>query len=99
MLPPLLIVNPACGSRSTTRSLPRILARVEEVLGDVAILHTSRRGHARELAQEAAREGYTLIVAVGGDGTLSEVANGVLTFADGATVGPAVGPHQRGHGR
>jgi diacylglycerol kinase (ATP) len=82
MLPPLLIVNPACGARATARSLPRILARVEEVLGDVVILYTSRRGHARELAQEAAREGYPLIIAVGGDGTFSEVANGVLPLAD-----------------
>jgi diacylglycerol kinase (ATP) len=97
MLPPLLIVNPACGARSTARSLPRILARVEEVLGDVAILYTSRRGHARELAEEGARQGYPLIVAVGGDGTFSEVANGVLTFADLAAAdglasgGPPVG--------
>lgn len=82
MLPPLLIVNPACGARGTARNLPRILAEVEEALGDVTILYTSRRGHARELAEEAAGQGYPLIVAVGGDGTFSEVANGVLRFAD-----------------
>jgi diacylglycerol kinase family enzyme len=55
MLPPLLIVNPACGARSTARSLPQILAGVEQALGDVAIRYTSRRGHARELAHEGAR--------------------------------------------
>jgi YegS/Rv2252/BmrU family lipid kinase len=34
-------------------------------------------GHARELAQAAAREGYQRVVAIGGDGTVSEVANGL----------------------
>ena len=96
MLPPLLIVTPACGARSTARSLPRILARVEDVLGDVVILHTSRRGHARELAEEAAREGYRLIVAVGGDGLGGAVVGGGVAVAEAggavtvSTVGGAV---------
>jgi len=89
MLPPLLIVNPACGARSTARSLPQILARVEQALGDVAIRYTARRGHARELAREGAREGYPLIVAVGGDGTFSEVANGVLALEDESATAPS----------
>jgi diacylglycerol kinase (ATP) len=90
MRSPLLIVNPACGARSAARGLPRVLDMVEQVLGDVVIRYTAHRGHARELAFEAAREGYPLIVAVGGDGTFSEVANGVLA-ATGLAVGPAVG--------
>jgi diacylglycerol kinase (ATP) len=86
MFPPLLIVNPTCGARGTARNLPRVLARVEEVLGDVVILHTSRRGHARELAREAALKGYAHIIAMGGDGTFSEVANGVLDATDSTAV-------------
>ena len=82
MRTPLLIVNPACGARCAARGLPRVLERVEQVLGDVVIRYTARRGHARELALEGAREGYPLIVAVGGDGTFSEVANGVLANGD-----------------
>jgi diacylglycerol kinase (ATP) len=94
MKPPLLIVNPTCGSRTTTKSLPQILGAVERTLGDVAIRYTACRGHAMELAFEGAREGHPLIVAVGGDGTLSEVANGVLRAADppvGAAPEPADG--------
>jgi diacylglycerol kinase (ATP) len=90
--PPLLIVNPACGARSA-RTLPQVLAAVERTLGDVVIRYTARRGHASELAGQGAREGYQLIVAVGGDGTLSEVVTGVLEMADeGATSGDASAP-------
>ena len=86
MKPPLLIVNPVCGSRAAAKGLPRILTAVERALGDVAIRYTARRGHAIELASEGVREGHPLIVAVGGDGTLSEVINGVL---DASETGPS----------
>ena len=85
---PLLIVNPASGSDRSARNLVRVLERVQERLGDVVVRYTSRPGHAMELAAEAGREGYRLIVAVGGDGTFSEVANGVLsTERDDIAVG------------
>jgi diacylglycerol kinase family enzyme len=61
---------------------------VERTLGDVVIRYTARRGHARELALEGAREGHPLIVAVGGDGTFSEIVNGVLMAG-----APGVAPH------
>jgi diacylglycerol kinase (ATP) len=87
---PLLIVNPACGAQSA-RTLPQVLAAVEKTMGDVVIRHTARRGHASELAEQGAREGYGLIVAVGGDGTLSEVVNGVLSACE-AGEAPTGGP-------
>jgi diacylglycerol kinase (ATP) len=92
MKPPLLIVNPACGARGTARALPRVLAAVEKTLGDVVIRYTARPGHARELALEGTQDCYPLIVSVGGDGTLSEVVNGVLAAGGNAPDdGPAVG--------
>jgi diacylglycerol kinase (ATP) len=93
MKPPLLIVNPKSGASRTAPALAQVLAAVEKTLGDVVVRYTARPGHARELAAEGTREGYPLIVAVGGDGTISEVANGVLTAASTARPdeGPAVG--------
>lgn len=98
MKPPLLIVNPACGARGTARALPQVLAAVEKTLGDVVIRHTARRGHARELALQGALEGHPLVVSVGGDGTFSEVVNGVLAAGKAGlngcspmVEGPAVG--------
>jgi len=89
---PLLIVNPSCGSRREVRGVTGTLAKVEAALGDVSIRFTARRGHARELARQGTVEGRELIVAVGGDGTLSEVANGVLETLQGdGSGGPSVG--------
>ena len=51
---------------------------MEGTLGDVDFEVTERRGHAIDLARRGALEGRTTIVAVGGDGTLNEVVNGVM---------------------
>jgi diacylglycerol kinase family enzyme len=44
---------------------------------EVEAVDTQRRGHAIELCREAAAEGYDVVVAFGGDGTVNEVANGL----------------------
>jgi len=44
---------------------------------NVTLAETSRRGHATRLAQSAARDGFDLVVVLGGDGTLNEAANGL----------------------
>jgi YegS/Rv2252/BmrU family lipid kinase len=47
---------------------------------------TESRGHALELSLLAANEGYNLLVAVGGDGTIHEVVNGLLSSANSKSV-------------
>jgi diacylglycerol kinase family enzyme len=73
----LVVVNPA--ATSTTAGMRDVLvgALASELKLDV--VETTHRGHARELAQEAATEGMDLVVSVGGDGTVNEVVNGLLT--------------------
>ncbi len=44
----------------------------------VEVAETRHAGHATELARAAAREGRAMVVAAGGDGTIAEVANGLL---------------------
>ena len=54
------------------------------------VAETKKRGHAVELARQAVADGYDAVVALGGDGTVNEVVNGILT--DGPRPGlPAVG--------
>src|ERR1700736_975928 len=45
---------------------------------EVDAVDTEDRGHATELCREAAHEGYDVVVAFGGDGTVNEAANGLL---------------------
>ncbi|GAB3985271.1 hypothetical protein GCM10029978_097660 [Actinoallomurus acanthiterrae] len=42
------------------------------------LAETQRRGHATELAEQAVGEGYDVIIALGGDGTVNEAVNGLL---------------------
>ena len=83
------VVNPAAGGGRTERvwrGLRDELTRSGLALEWVA---TAAPGDATALARRAALEGWPLIVAVGGDGTLNEVVNGVVD-ADGrarATIG------------
>jgi diacylglycerol kinase (ATP) len=82
MQPPLFIINPVSGGHKSAGDIARLLARVDHLYGEVTVRHTERRGHAEELAYAGAAAGHPLIVAVGGDGTLSEVVNGVLRAED-----------------
>jgi YegS/Rv2252/BmrU family lipid kinase len=68
------IFNPRSGA--SARALPVVRAFVAE--HDAEIVATERARHAGELARRAIDDGYELIVAVGGDGTMNEIA-GVLT--------------------
>ncbi len=80
----LLVVNPA--ATTTNRKVRDVLARAlaSELKLDVA--ETSHRGHARELAAEAAGEGIDVVVTLGGDGTVNEAVNGLLTSGPGLHV-------------
>jgi len=73
-----VIVNPVAGAYSTRRKWPRISKLLRHVGLSFDYEYTEGVGHAIELAQAAASDGYQYIVAVGGDGTVNEVANGIL---------------------
>ena len=74
---PLVIVNPAAGSGKAIRLLEwlreRLVARP-----DIELRVTARRGEAEELAAAARSAGRNRVIAVGGDGTIQEVLNGLL---------------------
>lgn len=84
----LLVVNPTA---TTTQSRTRdVLASALAGQLDLEIVETTHRGHAVELGARAASEKLDAVVAFGGDGTVNEVVNGLLT--DGAVPDlPALG--------
>ena len=71
------IVNPTAGYRRAPRVWPRLLASLGETGAKVVTWWTEWPGHAETLAAQARREGFDRVVAVGGDGTLLEVVNGL----------------------
>ena len=73
----LVVVNPAATSTSAKMRDVLVGALASELKLDV--VHTTHRGHGRELGAQAAKEDIDLVVAVGGDGTVNEVVNGMLT--------------------
>jgi diacylglycerol kinase (ATP) len=86
--PALVVCNPRAGGGIADRTFPDVRAVLERRLGSLEAVFTKEPGHAIVLAREAAMKGTRLVVAVGGDGTLHEVANGVLdSGVEGAAVG------------
>jgi len=74
-----VIVNPVAGAYSTRRKWPLISQRLRDAGLSFDHEYTEGVGHAIELARVAASDGYRYLVAVGGDGTVNEVANGILS--------------------
>jgi len=72
----LIIVNPYASTVSD--GLRHLVVHALEGRYDVDAVDTEARGHATELCREAAHEGYDVVVAFGGDGTVNEAANGLL---------------------
>jgi YegS/Rv2252/BmrU family lipid kinase len=83
----LVIANPRSGGGRAARGLAEVRAALERRLGNVDLATTEGPRHAIELARDAAARGRSLVIAVGGDGTLHEVANGVLDAGNGCAVG------------
>jgi len=76
--------------------LEKVFPRLEQGcrkahLGSVRFVSTLRKKHAIELAKQAAEDGCDYLVAVGGDGTLNEVVNGLLQAAIPPDTYPAIG--------
>jgi diacylglycerol kinase family enzyme len=80
----LLVVNPKATATTTRTREVLVRALGSDLKLDVA--ETARRGHARDLARQAADDGLDVVVALGGDGTVNEVVNGLLAHGPGPDV-------------
>jgi len=73
----LVIFNPVAGRRRAA-ALWKVLDLLVENGVKVEVAETQHAGHATELARAAAEAGETMVVAAGGDGTIAEIANGLI---------------------
>ncbi|GAT12277.1 diacylglycerol kinase family lipid kinase [Mycolicibacterium novocastrense] len=85
----VLIVNP--NATSTTPAGRDLLAHALESRVKLTVVHTDHRGHAIEIARDAARDGVDVLIVHGGDGTVNEVVNGILEVGGPGAAAPAVG--------
>ena len=84
---PVVIINPASAGGATRDSWPGLASDLGSHFGAFTPVFTERPGQAAEIAADAARRGTQLIIACGGDGTISEVANGILISGKDAELG------------
>ena len=84
---PLFVVNPRSGGGATERTWASLRQTIERSIGPVEVAMTERAGHGAELARDGAKAGHPLVVAVGGDGTLHEVVNGLMQAKTEARLG------------
>lgn len=75
---PLVIVNPKSASGATRNNWSAIASELRTHFGPFQVAFTKGPGDGVDLAKRSAIEGRTMIIACGGDGTINEVANGII---------------------
>lgn len=84
---PLIIVNPVSAAGSTQLRWAKTASDLAAHFGAYQVEFTRKTGDGIELAKKAAEAGRKFIIACGGDGTINEVANGILQSGQDAELG------------
>lgn len=85
-----VILNPYSNRWRSQERWPEAEAALKTAGVEFEVAVSQRKGHVVELAEEAAREGFSPIISAGGDGTISETVQGLVRVAksDQEPVGP-----------
>jgi len=81
-----MVVNPEGGLKKGLDILERVKPIFDKYDSELTVLETEFAGHAKEYAHDVDYSGYDGFCAIGGDGTMHEVINGMLNRSDGATL-------------
>jgi diacylglycerol kinase (ATP) len=93
---PLVIVNPRSGAGLSERQWARVCGLISEGLGPFDSAFTTGPRDATQIAQREAAAGRRLLIALGGDGTVSEVADGILRADAGGVAELGIIPRGTG---
>ncbi len=94
----LIIYNPTAGKGSAAERQPEAEALLKAKGIDYDLRLTQGVWHAAELARDAGKAGYDIAVAVGGDGTVNEVVNGLMLASERGEDIPMLGVLSMGRG-
>ena len=94
----LVILNPAAGRGGASSLWPQLQRAFRAAGARPELALTRAPGHAMELAESAARDGWPGVVAVGGDGVVHEVVNGLIRASEAGAAGTALGVIAAGSG-
>jgi YegS/Rv2252/BmrU family lipid kinase len=86
-----VIINPYSGRGTGLRMQAQVETALREANVEYDIFRTEGPGHGLDLARNARDEGYAVVAAAGGDGTISEVMNGLLLSTPENQVGGRLG--------
>ena len=93
-----IVANPVAGSGAGARAIPRIIQLLNEHQMDYDLVKTEFPGHGIDLTRESASQGFDVIVAAGGDGTVNEIINGLMRAKMSGMNPPAFGILGAGRG-
>ena len=82
-MPAKVILNPYSERWTGLKRRPELEAALKAAKIDYDLVMTEKQGHGIELAEQAVRDGYTPIISAGGDGSISEVVNGMMQAREG----------------
>ena len=84
---PLVIVNPKSASGATRANWAATASDLRAHFGAFSVAFTKSQGDGIHIAKRAAKAGRKFIIACGGDGTINEVANGILLSGEDSELG------------
>jgi len=81
-----ITVNPLSGNKKGMRILEKVVPVFEKANAEVNIVETEYAGHARDIARNIDLAHYDGFCCIGGDGTMHEVINGIMTRKDSQRI-------------
>jgi YegS/Rv2252/BmrU family lipid kinase len=84
----LFIINPISGGHNKAKIIKAIPNLLDKNKFDISITHSKRGGHAKKIAKKAVENNVDVVVAVGGDGTINEVASQLVNTNTALAIVP-----------
>ena len=83
----MIIANPSSGKEQSEEYIEKLKSILSETTQEIKVNKTKEKGDAENYAHKAAEEGFDTVIAMGGDGTMHEVVNGLRENDQSTSLG------------